>query len=293
MGLVFKDGFPGNVAAADLARAGEDGTPLARGRPLQAWEELNRQSRSGTARIGFSGMVCLFLREDGIMNHKFLRRYILDAVLSLVGGGVLLFWPAGRIDWWPGWGVLAVNAFMMAAMGFVIFRKYPELAAERLSPPKGAKPWDVAINSGVRLSQAARYVVAGLDFRYGWTGGFPLGIQITGLIASFLGYAIVPWAVANNKFFSQIVRIQSDRGHAVAAGGPDRFVRHPSYLGMIAFELAVPVMLASWGAILISIGTVFLIILRTALEDRTLQNELPGYAEYAQRVRYRLIPGIW
>jgi protein-S-isoprenylcysteine O-methyltransferase Ste14 len=227
------------------------------------------------------------------MDKKILTRYILDSILGLVGGGVFLFWPAGRIDWWPGWGVLVVNAAMMAAMGFVIFRRYPDLAAERLSPPKGAKKWDVAINSGVRTIQLARYIVAGLDQRNGWTGGFPAGVQIAALAVSFLGYAVIPWAVASNKFFSQIVRIQSDRGHAVAAGGPYRIVRHPSYLGMIAFELAVPVMLASWGSIIISCGNVLLIILRTALEDRTLQAELPGYADYARRVRYRLLPGIW
>jgi protein-S-isoprenylcysteine O-methyltransferase Ste14 len=224
---------------------------------------------------------------------KMLRTYILDAVLSLLGGGVFLFWPAGRIDWWPGWGVLAVNAFMMASMGSLIFRRFPDLAAERLKPPRGAKKWDIAINSGVRLSQAARYIVAGLDQRYGWTGGFPIGIQIAALVVSFLGYSVVPWAAANNKFFSQVVRIQTDRGHTVSTSGPYRFVRHPSYLGMIAFEMAIPIMLASWGAIIISCSTVLLIILRTALEDRTLLVELPGYADYAKRVRYRLLPGIW
>ncbi len=119
------------------------------------------------------------------------------------------------------------------------------------------------------------------------------GIQMAALAISFLGYSIIPWAVANNKFFSQIVRIQSDRGHSVAACGPYRFVRHPSYLGMIAFELAVPIMLASWWSLLVSVVNVCLITLRTALEDRTLQNELPGYAEYVQRVRYRLMPGVW
>ena len=227
------------------------------------------------------------------MNKKLLARYLLDSILSLVGGGVLLFWPAGRIDWWPAWGVLGVNAFMMAAMGVVIFRFFPDLAAERLAPPKGAKTWDLAINSGTRSIQLARYIVAGLDQRYGWTGGFPAGIQIAALAISFLGYSIIPWAAANNKFFSQIVRIQSDRGHSVAASGPYRFVRHPSYLGMIAFELAVPVMLASWWSLLISVANVFLIILRTALEDRTLQAELPGYADYARRVHYRLLPGVW
>ncbi len=107
-------------------------------------------------------------------------------------------------------------------------------------------------------------------------GRFPGAIQIAALHVSFLGYCIIPWAVAHNKFFSQIVRIRSDRGHSVAASGPYRFVRHPSYLGMIAFELAVPIMLASWWSLLISAGSVFLLILRTALEDRTLRTELAG-----------------
>ena len=121
-----------------------------------------------------------------MMNKRLLARYLLDSILSLVGGGLVLFWPAGRIDWWPAWGVLGVNAFMMATMGVVIFRLYPDLAAERLSPPKGAKKWDLAINSGTRSIQLARYIVAGLDHRYGWTGGFPVGIQITDLAISFL-----------------------------------------------------------------------------------------------------------
>jgi protein-S-isoprenylcysteine O-methyltransferase Ste14 len=230
---------------------------------------------------------------DWPMDKKLLARYILDSILGLVGGGVFLFWSAGRIDWWPAWGVLGVNAAMMAAMGFIIFRRYPDLAAERLAPPQGAKRWDIAIMSTVRLLQLARYIVAGLDQHHGWTGGFPPGVQLAALVVSLLGYAVIPWAVASNRFFSQIVRIQTDRGHAVSTSGPYRFVRHPSYLGMIAFELAIPVLLASWGALLISLGNVFLLILRTALEDRTLQAELPGYAEYARQVRYRLLPGVW
>jgi protein-S-isoprenylcysteine O-methyltransferase Ste14 len=221
------------------------------------------------------------------------RSYILDSVFGLIGGGVILFWSAGRLDWLPAWGVLAVNAVMMAGMGFAIFRRFPDLAQERLRPPKDAKKWDLAINSIIRLIQAARYVVAGLDKRNGWTAGFPAWLQLAAFVISLLGYAIIPWAVANNKFFSQIARIQSDRGHAVAAGGPYQFVRHPSYLGMIAFELATPLLLGSWWALGISAVSAGLIIIRTALEDRTLLAELPGYAEYSQRVRYRLVPGVW
>jgi protein-S-isoprenylcysteine O-methyltransferase Ste14 len=228
-----------------------------------------------------------------MMNRHMLRTYILDAVLSLIGGGVLLFWPAGRLDWWPGWGVIGVNVFLLASMGWLIFRRFPDLAAERLRPPKDAKRWDVAVNSGVRLAQGACYAVAGLDARYGWTGGFPPGVPTAALIVSLLGYGIVPWALAHNEFFSQVVRIQADRGHAVSTGGPYRFVRHPAYFGMILFNLAVPIMLESWWAMIFGVGIAALIVVRAALEDRTLQAELPGYAEYARRVRYRLLPGVW
>jgi len=99
--------------------------------------------------------------------------------------------------------------------------------------------------------------------------------------------------MASNTFFSQIVRIQSDRGHAVAAAGPYRYVRHPGYAGMVLFELAISTLLASWWAIVAGGFCAILLILRTALEDRTLQAELTGYVDYARQVRYRLLPGIW
>jgi protein-S-isoprenylcysteine O-methyltransferase Ste14 len=138
-----------------------------------------------------------------------------------------------------------------------------------------------------------RYIVAGLDQRYGWTSGFPLAAQIMALILCVLGYALFVWATASNTFFSQIVRIQFERGHSVATSGPYRYVRHPAYVGAILFELAVPILLASWWACIASGLNVLLLILRTALEDRTLQVELAGYVDYARQVRYRLLPGIW
>jgi len=104
---------------------------------------------------------------------------------------------------------------------------------------------------------------------------------------------LVVWATASNTFFSQVVRIQTERGHTVATGGPYRYLRHPGYFGAILYELAAPILLGSWPALLISSVSAALLVLRTALEDRTLQAELPGYTEYARRVRYRLLPGIW
>ncbi len=175
----------------------------------------------------------------------------------------------------------------------VILRANPGLLAERLGPRKGAKLWDTAIMSILGLTQLGRYIVAGLDQRNGWTGSFPPAMQIAALMVCALGYALVVWATASNRFFSQIVRIQSERGHAVATGGPYRTVRHPAYLGAMLYELAVPILLGSWWALAASGINAILLLLRTALEDRTLRRELNGYDSYCRDVRYRLLPGIW
>jgi protein-S-isoprenylcysteine O-methyltransferase Ste14 len=139
----------------------------------------------------------------------------------------------------------------------------------------------------------AVYIVAGLDVRFGWTTGFSTELQIAGVIVTIVGYAVVVWATASNAFFSLIVRIQEERGHSVATGGPYRFVRHPAYVGSILAYLATPIMLGSWWAILLGGLSALLLIVRTTLEDKTLEVELDGYKEYAARVRYRLLPGVW
>ena len=227
------------------------------------------------------------------MDKKLIVRYAIRSALNIVGMGVALFWSAGRVDWWPAWASIAVMLAWITATAIVIFRLNPALLAERLGPRKGAKLWDTLILSALGLMQLVRYIVAGLDQRYGWTGGFPLAAQIAALTVCALGYALVVWATASNLFFSQIVRIQSERGHTVATGGPYHYVRHPAYIGAILYELAVPVLFASWWAFIASGLCTILLILRTALEDRTLQAELIGYTDYAHQVRHRLLPGIW
>jgi len=227
------------------------------------------------------------------MDRKLIARYAVRETMSLVGMGVALFWSAGRLDWWPAWASLAVMLAWLTATAIIIFRLNPALLAERMGPRKGAKPWDTAIVSSVGLVQLVRYIVAGLDQRYGWTGGFPLAAQIAALTMCVLGYALFVWATVSNAFFSEIVRIQSEREHVVITGGPYHYVRHPAYCGAIVYELAVPILLASWWALIVSGLSTILLILRTALEDRTLQAELTGYADYARRVRYRLLPGLW
>ncbi len=227
------------------------------------------------------------------MNKKRIALHFLVDVFSVVVAGVAMMWPAGRLDWWPAWAVVGVWVIWFAATDSVLLRSSPALMAERMSPPKDAKSWDRVIVSLMRLAQLARYILAGFDQHYGWTGSFPLSAQITALVVSLLSSGLFAWAMASNLYFSQVVRIQSDRGHAVATQGPYRFVRHPGYAAMILLEFGLSTLLASWWAIAAAGLCAALLILRTALEDRTLQAELSGYADYARQVRYRLLPGVW
>jgi protein-S-isoprenylcysteine O-methyltransferase Ste14 len=228
-----------------------------------------------------------------IMNKKMIVTYFAAEYASVAAMGAAVMWSAGRWDWWPAWTAVAVMAVSLTAQGLVLLRCQPGLMEERMKPPKSAKVWDRTLVSVLRLTQLARYILGGLDQRYGWTVGFPTGLQFAGSVGCLLGYALFYWALASNSYFSQVVRVQTDRGHAVATGGPYRVVRHPSYAGMILFELSMAALLGSWWAMLAGGVCVILFILRTALEDRALQSELPGYKEYAQKVRYRLIPGVW
>lgn len=227
------------------------------------------------------------------MNSKIIVRYIIRETMGIVFMGVALFWAAGTINWWPAWAALAIMALWSAGTAAVILQRNPDLLADRLGPRKGAKRWDVAIMSALGLFQLARYIVAGLDHRYGWSGDFPLIAQIISLVIGALGYSMMVWSRAVNAYFSQIVRIQTEKGHSVVTSGPYQFLRHPGYFGALLFEFTVSILLGSWWAFGISLISASLLVLRTSLEDRTLQNELAGYSDYAKKVHYRLIPGVW
>jgi protein-S-isoprenylcysteine O-methyltransferase Ste14 len=227
------------------------------------------------------------------MDKKLVARYIIRECLGVAVMAAALFVPAKRLDWWQAWAAVGIMSAWVIATALVILRFHPALLAERLGPRRGAKRWDTAIMSLLGLTQLARYILAGLDQRYGWSGAFPLNVQIAALVFGAAGYALVVWATASNAFFSQIVRLQSERGQQVVMKGPYHWVRHPAYAGAILFEIAVPLALGSWPALWVSLLNVMLLILRTALEDRALRAELNGYAEYADQVRYRLLPGLW
>jgi protein-S-isoprenylcysteine O-methyltransferase Ste14 len=136
-------------------------------------------------------------------------------------------------------------------------------------------------------------LVTGLDFRFGWSVQIPLSIQIGTVIIAALGSLLTIWAMASNRHFYGVMRINREAGHDVATGGPYELVRHPGYAGASLFQLATPLILGSLWALIPAVLTVSATVVRTALEEQTLQAELDGYKEYAQETRSRLVPGVW
>ena len=219
-------------------------------------------------------------------------RFTLVAVLL----PLLLFVSAGRVDWWQGWAYAILAILISLISRYVLFLKNPQLIEERarFTQSEGTKDWDKKLVVWIAIiGPLAFMITAGLDKRFGWSPELALPLQLSAMIVFVLGYALATWAMTVNTFFSSVVRIQSERGHTVVDTGPYRFVRHPSYIGGIVSLLASPILLGSlWSYIPIGI-IVILTVVRTALEDRTLQAELPGYADYARHTRYRLLPGVW
>ncbi len=222
-------------------------------------------------------------------------RWLVRETMGVVMLALLLFFAAGTVNWIAGWAMVIVMAGWVMATAIVVIPRYPELLAERVGPKKGAKTWDTALVSLYGVAMMIMWIVAGLDLRYSysWSSGIEPVAQITAMLVVIAGYALVVWATGVNAFFSQVVRIQSEREHTVISSGPYRYVRHPAYVGMILVVSGAPIMLGSWWALIPGMISAILTIVRTTLEDRTLQAELPGYIAYVQRVRYRLLPGVW
>ena len=168
-----------------------------------------------------------------------------------------------------------------------------EVIEERSKGAAGGKTWDIWLTRIMSIPSLGLLIVAGLDQRFGWSPDFNLAFQMIGGVLFMLGYAVVVWAMYTNQFFSSVVRIQAERGHVAVTGGPYRFVRHPGYVGMMVSALGGVWLLRSTWTMIPYALYVAVVITRTALEDKTLRAELPGYVEYASRTRYRLLPGIW
>ena len=227
------------------------------------------------------------------------RRWLIKGYIGVAMTALTLFLPAGRWDWINGWAYVGLWFLWHTAMAITLIPTHPGLIAERAKRQKGDKPWDVWMMSLYGLITLAYGIVAGFDVRYGWSGGadgagpFPLWAQRLGGLLVAAGFAVVVWAMHAYAYFSTIVRIQDDRGHTVATEGPYRIVRHPGYTGQLLNNIGTPLLLNSLWTLPLAVAAAVIFVVRTALEDRTLQDELPGYAAYTQQTRYRLIPGIW
>ena len=214
--------------------------------------------------------------------------YLLIPLILLICGGDL--------GWWQAW--LYSMLFLAASVGARMWaeQRHPGLIAERqnIENAQTAKTWDKVLAPLMAVSVSfPMVIVAGLDHRYNWSSDFPLWLVVTGIILIVFGYAYAAWALIENRFFSGLVRIQTDRGHVVCDSGPYRFVRHPGYAGNNLALFGIVLALGSvWTLIPVAVASIITVI-RTVLEDQTLQEELPGYRDYARRVRYRLIPGIY
>jgi protein-S-isoprenylcysteine O-methyltransferase Ste14 len=214
--------------------------------------------------------------------------YLLIPLILLVCGG--------DSSWWQAW-VFSVLIFVAGIGGRILAEKrHPGLLVERATSGKtlNAKAWDKVLAPLMAISLSFPLViVAGLDHRHGWTPLFPIWLNILGLVLIALGYAFAAWAFVENRFFSSTVHIQTDRGHSVCDSGPYRIVRHPGYAGNILSLAGIVIALDSMWTLIPAVAALVIAVIRTTLEDRTLQEELPGYRDYARRVRYRLFPGIY
>ncbi len=220
------------------------------------------------------------------------KRQLSRVAISVVLSGVILFSFAGRLDWPEGWiywgGALAVAV----VMGTIVARRNPEVINERGRKLSGTKRWDKLILMIILPMAYLILVVAGLDERFGLSS-VPRSIQVLALAGLVLGMFLPYLAMLNNPFLAPTVRIQHERGHRVATSGPYQFVRHPMYTGIVLSWLCAPLFLGSWWALIPGGIGVLGLLVRTVLEDRTLLKELTGYVDYASRVRYRLVPGVW
>ena len=205
----------------------------------------------------------------------------------------VIFVSAGRIDYPQGLIYVSVG-LIMAILNYTVLRIDSELLKERSKPGEGTKKWDKTILGLSFLITISMYVIAGLDSgRFHWSPDFHWSICLLGIVLTASGQLLFLIAQKQNRFFSSTVRIQTERGHTVCETGLYKIVRHPAYLGSIIQSIGFPLLFGSlWSIIPVGL-LIILFIIRTALEDRTLKNELKGYIEYSDKTRYKIIPFIW
>ena len=214
----------------------------------------------------------------------------------LIIEAVITFIAAGRIDLprvWAYFGLVTVCQSLVFVIMFILFPQMVEVVNAR-GEIKINKWWDMIFAIFFSLSTIILIpAVIGLDVgRFGWSylNEWWMVVGIVFLLGSVF---LAEWALIENKFFETAVRIQKERGHKVISTGPYSIIRHPGYVAMIFLYFSFPLIAGSFYSLFLSSFTALLLVIRTALEDKTLKMELDGYTEYTKRVKYRLLPGIW
>ena len=230
-------------------------------------------------------------------NNTITPQYVLKNIIRFAGFlvllGIFIFVPAGTLSYWQGWVFLAAFGFAIVVFMLYGMLRDPNMLKERSQKAKNVKHWDTVILNIYTVFLVIMVVLAPLDGgRFHWSH-VPLWVNLLGLGLMIPSFGLLMWVTTTNTYLSRYVRIQDDRGHQVITSGPYRFVRHPMYASSILFFPAIPMLLGSWWALIPAVIIMGLVILRTYLEDKTLQAELPGYKEYAQKTRYRMVPGVW
>jgi len=223
------------------------------------------------------------------------RRFVVQTLLWLAISGAILFASAGTVQWPEGWAYLGLWLAGAIISGLTLAQKNPEILKERMRSPMQAqqKRWDKPLLWAIFGGWTVLLIVAGLDaVRFGWSW-MPLWLEIAGALALVFAIYVFHIVMLENSYASPVVKIDTERGHRVVSTGPYAWVRHPMYAGAIFYFLGTALLLGSWYAFAIGIVLIAIIALRAMWEEETLKAELPGYADYASRVTYRLVPGVW
>lgn len=215
-------------------------------------------------------------------------------ILSPIILAPLIFWMAGTVNWFWGWVFNVVHLAVWIGMTVAVWQSNPELLNARGKRGKNTKGWDMFLLGIYGIAWVMVVVVGAFDHRYGWSPAMPFVLPMIGAVLVILGFGLTTWGMMVNRNFEVTVRIQEDRGHQVIITGPYAIVRHPGYVGVIVgFFIGMPLLLDSWMAFVPALVGAFVMVIRTGMEDRMLHKELAGYAEFAQKTRYRLLPGLW
>jgi len=233
------------------------------------------------------------MEESGFSKRSKIQIILQGFIVTPIALMAILLLTAGRWDYWQAWFLTGLTLILLV-VNLTVMRNTPDVINERLAPGRGWKQWDKLIASTASLLTVVSMIISGLDAgRYGWSHKFNWVLSILFIVLYLLGQALFFWSMKTNRYFSSVVRIQKDRKQVVCQEGPYKIVRHPGYVGWMIYTILTPLILGSlWGVIPQGIAFILMLI-RTKLEDDTLKKELPGYVKYANKVKYRLVPGVW